>query len=194
MSKLALEKLREHLGEELLESHDFRGDETVVVARERIVETCRFLKEHPDLRFTMLADLTAVDLLPSEPRFEVVYHLHSIPSRARVRLKVRLPEEDPVVPTLCGLYAIANWLEREVYDLYGIRFDGHPDLRRILLYESFEGHPLRKDYEKDRHPPLSRRPEAEIEAVLARSGRARPLPEPTEAAGPTAHKERRGAP
>jgi NADH-quinone oxidoreductase subunit C len=180
MSKLALERLRELLAGDLLEQHDFRGDETAVLPRARLVEAVRLLKEHPDLRFDQLTDLTAVDLLPRTLRFEVVYHLHSLSTRQRVRLKVQLAEGDAVVPTLTGLYPIADWLEREVWDLYGIRFEGHPELRRLLLYESFEGHPLRKDYAKERRQPLARRPEEEIAEVLERRGRARDLPDPTE--------------
>jgi NADH-quinone oxidoreductase subunit C len=102
----------------------------------------------------MLIDLTAVDYLPREPRFEVVYHLHSISINHRVRIKLLVPEGEPEVDSATDLWSSANWLEREVWDLYGIRFAGHPDLRRLLLYEQFEGHPLRKDYPKERRQPL----------------------------------------
>jgi NADH-quinone oxidoreductase subunit C len=107
----------------------------------------------------MLADLTAVDYLrypgrEDGPRFEVVYHLYSLRHNHRLRVKVRLDEDDAVVPTATSLWPIANWLEREVWDMFGIRFDGHPDLRRLLMYEEFVGHPLRKDYPIDRRQPL----------------------------------------
>ena len=102
----------------------------------------------------MLMDLTAVDYLGQTPRFEVVYHLYATGTNQRVRIKVRVAEEAAEIASVVGLYLSANWMEREVFDLYGIRFDGHPDLRRILLYDEFEGHPLRKDYPKERRQPL----------------------------------------
>ena len=102
----------------------------------------------------MLTDLTVVDRLGEQPRFEVVYHLYSVAKNHRVRLKVGVPEDAPVVASATALYASADWMEREAFDLYGIRFDGHPDLRRILLYDEFEGHPLRKDYPKTKRQPL----------------------------------------
>jgi NADH-quinone oxidoreductase subunit C len=130
-----------------------------VLAREALVEALAFCRDEPDLRMDLLVDLTAVDYstFPGRedgPRFEVVYHLSSIPHTHRVRLKVRVEEDDPVVPTATGLWPIADWLEREVWDMFGIRFAGHPDLRRLLLYEEFQGHPLRKDYPIDRRQPL----------------------------------------
>jgi NADH-quinone oxidoreductase subunit C len=107
----------------------------------------------------MLMDLTAVDYLTypgreDTPRFEVVYHLYSVPHNHRVRIKAGVEEDAPVVPTAVPLWPIANWLEREVWDMYGLRFAEHPDLRRLLLYEQFEGHPLRKDYPVTRRQPL----------------------------------------
>jgi NADH-quinone oxidoreductase subunit C len=114
----------------------------------------RFLRDEPGLDFEMLMDVTAVDYLGQEPRFEVVYHLYSLKRNHRVRIKARLPEAAPEIASLVELWPSANWMEREVWDLYGIRFSGHPDLRRILLYDEFEGHPLRKDYPKERRQPL----------------------------------------
>jgi NADH-quinone oxidoreductase subunit C len=179
MSRAALEKLKEQFPEAVLETHDFRGDETAVVEAARIQEICTFLRDEPTLRFDMLTDATAVDYLlypgRTAPRFEVVYHFYSVSNKARLRVKVRLPEESPEVDSLCALWPIANWLEREIWDMYGIRFRGHPRLRRILLYEEFVGHPLRKDYPKEKRQPLVRRPEGEIAEVLAKRGRARPL-------------------
>jgi NADH-quinone oxidoreductase subunit C len=179
MSHAALEKLKAKFPAGVLETHDFRGDETAVLDPAILKAACLFLRDEPGLAFNMLTDATAVDYLTypgrSAPRFEVVYHLHSISAKHRLRLKVRLPEEEPEVDSLTELWPIANWLEREIWDMYGIRFRGHPELRRILLYEEFVGHPLRKDYPKEKRQPLLRRPEGEIVEALARRGRARSL-------------------
>jgi NADH-quinone oxidoreductase subunit C len=138
----------------VLETHARLGDATAVIEPGRILEALRLLRDDRELDYAMLTDLCAVDYLPAVPRFEVVYHMYSLSRNQRVRLKVRVPAEDPRVDSAASLYPSANWMEREVWDLYGIRFDGHPDLRRILLYEEFEGHPLRKDYPKERRQPL----------------------------------------
>jgi len=116
-------------------------------------------RDEPSLGFAMLTDLTAVDYLKypghaDGPRFEVVYHLYSLAHNHRLRLKVKVDEDDPVVPTAVDLWPIANWLEREVWDMFGVRFADHPDLRRLLMYEEFVGHPLRKEYPIDRRQPL----------------------------------------
>lgn len=154
-----LARLQERFGSRITETHAHRGDHTAVVERGAIVEALRFCRDEPDLRFDMLMDLTAVDYSTFHgredgPRFEVVYHLYSVPHNHRVRLKVRVEEDDAVVPTAVGLWPIANWFEREVWDMFGVRFEGHPDLRRLLMYEEFQGHPLRKDYPIDRRQPL----------------------------------------
>ncbi len=119
---------------------------TLVVPRDRLAEVCRVLRDDPALGFDVLADLTAVDWWPREPRYTVVYHLVSTSNRARVRLEVALDGADAHVATLRGTWASAGWLEREVWDLFGIVFDGHGDLRRLLMPEDWDGHPLRKDY------------------------------------------------
>jgi NADH-quinone oxidoreductase subunit C len=119
---------------------------TMVAARDQLPAIARVLRDHPDLRFTFLADITAVDVHPAEPRFELIYILVSIAHRLRLRLKVRLAGEDARVPTLTSLWQAANWLEREVWDMFGIQFDGHPDPRRLLMPEDWDGFPLRKDY------------------------------------------------
>ena len=120
---------------------------TVYVDREHIVEVCLALRDDPALQFAFLADVTAVDYLPAEPRFEAVYHMVSIgASPKRLRVKVRVPGGDPRVPSVVPVWPTAGWLEREVFDLFGITFDGHPDLRRILTPDDWVGHPLRKDY------------------------------------------------
>ena len=119
---------------------------TMFVAPGDLPAVARALREHPGLRFDFLAELTAIDFWPREPRFEVVYLLVSIQHRARLRLKVRLNGDRPSLATATDLWPAANWLEREVWDLFGIEFDGHPDRRRLLMPEDWTGHPLRKDY------------------------------------------------
>src|SRR6266851_7942919 len=119
---------------------------TMYVSRDELPAVARALRDRPDLAFTFLAELTAVDFWPREPRFEVVYILVSIAHRRRLRVKVRLHGADPHVATVSGVWPAANWLEREVWDLFGIAFDGHPDPRRLLMPEDWEGFPLRKDY------------------------------------------------
>jgi NADH-quinone oxidoreductase subunit C len=116
------------------------------VSRDDVPAVMQRLRDHPELRFTLLAELTAVDFWPREPRFELVYLLVSIERAARLRVKVRLDGDDPHVATLTGLWPAANWLEREVWDMFGIAFDGHPDPRRLLMPEDWDGYPLRKDY------------------------------------------------
>jgi NADH-quinone oxidoreductase subunit C len=154
-----LEHLRGRFGARIVETHDHRGDHTAVVTRDALVDVLGHCRDDASLAFDMLMDLTAVDYLKfpgreDGPRFEVVYHLYSIGHNHRVRIKVLVEEDDPVVPTAVPLWPIANWLEREVWDMFGIRFAGHPDPRRLLLYEEFVGHPLRKDYPINRRQPL----------------------------------------
>ena len=154
-----LDRLRTRFGAAVVETHAQCGDHTAVVERGVIVDALRFCRDEPDLGFDMLSDLTAVDFLKfpgreDGPRFEVVYHLYSLTHNHRVRLKVRVDEDEAVVPTAVDVWPIANWLEREVWDMFGIRFAGHPDPRRLLMYEEFVGHPLRKDYPINRRQPL----------------------------------------
>ena len=118
---------------------------TLYVPADRLLEICTALRDMPSLRFNVLVEVTAADYLPRNPRFEVVYHLLSVPHRLRVRLKVRVADTG-FVPTVQGVWPSAGWLEREVWDMFGIIFDGHPDLRRLLMPEDWEGHPQRKDY------------------------------------------------
>jgi NADH-quinone oxidoreductase subunit C len=119
---------------------------TCYVSRDALPALARALRDQPEFAFTFLAELTAVDFWPKAPRFELVYILVSIANRLRLRLKVRLLADDPHVPTACGVWPAANWLEREVWDLFGIAFDGHPDPRRLLMPEDWQGFPLRKDH------------------------------------------------
>ncbi|MBN2361487.1 MAG: NADH-quinone oxidoreductase subunit C [Deltaproteobacteria bacterium] len=191
MAKPLLEALQRRFPTEVLQCHDFRGDETAIIRRDRIVEIFTWLRDCPDTDLNLLVDVTAVDYLaeglsgspssvesesrrtspnqhqPGKPwyqppapepgataRFEVVYHLLSLARGWRLRVKVPLTEQDPLVDSLVPVYQSADWFEREAWDLYGIRFEGHPDLKRILLYEEFIGHPLRKDYPINRRQPL----------------------------------------
>lgn len=119
---------------------------TLSVGRDDLPAVARALRDRPDLAFALLAEVTAVDVWPREPRFEVVYLLISLEHRLRLRLKVRLPGDDAHLATMSGLWPSANWLEREVWDLFGIAFDDHPDPRRLLMPEDWEGHPLRRDH------------------------------------------------
>ncbi len=123
-----------------------REEMTIYVGRSYLREACVLLKSDPTCDFNYLSDVTCVDWLPEEPRFEVVYHLFSIAKKERVRLKARLSGDSPVIESVTSIWPGANYAEREVYDLFGVRFTGHPYLRRLLMPEDWEGHPLRKDY------------------------------------------------
>ena len=140
-----VEKLKEKFGASIQEVKTFRGEVTVTVAKEALYEICRFLYADPDLQFRFLTDLCGVDNLPQIPRFEVVYLLYSMKNNERVRLKTKVGVGESV-SSVESIWKAADWLEREAYDLFGIPFDNHPDLRRILLWDGFEGYPLRKDY------------------------------------------------
>jgi len=147
--------LQTKLQGKFLEAQSSQGDEIVTLSSEGLLETFQLLKEDTELAFDVLMDLTVVDYLGKKtPRFEVVYQLYSLPLNHRLRVKVPLPEENPEVVSLTPLWKTANWLEREAWDMFGIRFHGHPNLRRILLYEEFQGHPLRKDYPVNQCQPL----------------------------------------
>jgi len=150
---VALEKLVGRFGDDIVSTHSEFGDDTALVRREKIVEICTFLRDDPDLVFDFAMDLTCVDYLGEEPRFEVVYHLYSLAKKHRVRIKARVPEEDPVIDTVIPVWVGMDWYEREAYDMYGIVFRNHPNLKRILMYDQFVGHPLRKDYPKARRQP-----------------------------------------
>ncbi len=125
--------------------HD-RGELTLWIEPDRIVEVCSYLKA--ERQFNRLAAVTGLDWYPVEPRFEVVYLLHSLATNERLRLKCRLHGDAAEIESVCGIWSAANWYEREVFDLFGVRFRNHPDLRRIMMPEDWEGHPLRKDYPK----------------------------------------------
>ncbi|MBI4615630.1 MAG: NADH-quinone oxidoreductase subunit C [Planctomycetes bacterium] len=144
-----VQRIKEEFAEDVLHVAVHRGQETVYVKRDRILAILSLLKEDKDLSFGYLADLAGADHLefPYAPeRYAVAYHLYSFPNRRWQRVKAMVPEEDPWIDSAVELWPAANWLEREVYDLFGISFRGHPDLRRILMPEDFPGHPLRRDY------------------------------------------------
>ena len=138
----------------VLSYHSQHGDDTIVVASADRAEIAAWLKQHDDLLFDLLMDTTVVDWVEEEPRFEVVDHFFSTSKHHRLRMKCRVDEDAASAPSLVPLYGSANWMEREAYDMYGVQFDGHPDMRRILLYPSFQGFPLRKDYDKLQAWPL----------------------------------------
>jgi NADH-quinone oxidoreductase subunit C len=155
MAQIVLERLRRKFGAAILETHNEHGDETAVVETSRLREVAEFLRDDRELQFNLPVDCTAVDYLGRrEPRFEVIWHLYSVPQRHRVRIKVRVTEEDPSCPALTLVWPGMDWHEREAWDMYGIRFVGHPNLKRVLMYEEFVGFPLRKDYPVDKRQPL----------------------------------------
>jgi NADH-quinone oxidoreductase subunit C len=145
-ANVVAEQLRAWNAKAVAEVIQFRDETTIVVPRELLRATAERCREQKALQYNLLTDATCVDRYPHEPRFELKYHLVSIPRREKVRLTVRLSGSDPVVDSLVPVWPGANWLEREIFDLFGIRFNGHPDLRRILLPDDWEGYPLRRDY------------------------------------------------
>jgi NADH-quinone oxidoreductase subunit C len=146
MNQVILEKLKAQFPAGIEGSYEFRGDMTVQVKRDDIVRVSEFLKTDPELAFDLLIDLCGVDMYRPEGRFEVIYNLYSLKNKRYVRLKVRVDEDNPVVATVTGVWPGANWHERETFDMFGIKFSGHPDLRRFYMPEEFEYYPLRKDF------------------------------------------------
>ena len=153
-ASVTLSKLTKRFPGSIIETHSYRGDDTAVVKKEDILDTCTFLRDDEALLYNFMMDLTAVDYLGKEPRFEVVYHLYSLKFNKRVRIKARVSESDCSIDSVVPVWIGADWFEREAFDLYGITFKGHPELRRILLYEGFQGHPLRKDYPIKQRQPM----------------------------------------
>ncbi len=146
-----LKKIQEKFSQHFVNSHSNLGEDTVLIKKDGLLEVMKYLKESEG--FNVLMDLTCVDYYGEEERFEVVYHLYDLDKKRRLRVKVRVDEEKPEVESLCGLWKSANWYEREVWDMFGVRFLNHPDLKRILMYDEFEGHPLRKDYPLRKRQP-----------------------------------------
>jgi NADH-quinone oxidoreductase subunit C len=164
-SSANLQYIQEKLGLRVLGTLLFRGDDVLILDSAGLRESFRFFKEDARLHLDFLSDITAVDYWKKqEPRFEVVYQLHSLNGGKRLRVRVPVPEDDATVESLTPLWRGANFLEREVWDLFGIRFIDHPDLRRILLYDEFQGHPLRKDYPVNLWQP--RVPERKVDGTF----------------------------
>lgn len=170
MSERVLETLREKFGAAILETHSQFGDDTALVDAKSWKAICRFLRDDPRMAFDMFVDLCGVDYPHREPRMEVVLHLYSTQRRHRVRLKARVGDSEmsgAEIDTVTDVWVGASWFEREAYDLCGVTFLGHPDLRRILMYPEFEGHPLLKDYPAQKTQPLvPYRTEAEAQRPL----------------------------
>ena len=183
------QQVQERFSQWVIGTHHYRGDETVILKRDGLLEVCAWLRDDPNMAFNFLMDVSCVDYVtfgntqasapslqtPSplpyfmkpkpvtetwqrgvgeEYRFEVVYHLYSLTHTHRLRIKVPVTSREPAVGSLTSLWESANWFEREVWDMFGIAFTGHPNLKRIMMYESFQGHPLRKDYPYWKRQPL----------------------------------------
>ncbi len=166
MSQAILERLKERYEDGVVETATERGDDCAVLKRDIVVDVCRFLKEDADFAMNLFVDVTVVDWLDRRaPRFDVVYQLKSITKRHRVTLKVRVDDgDDAWVPSVTGVWRGADWFEREIWDMFGVRVEGHPNLRRILMWDGFEGHPLRKDFPVAGRQPLVelRKPEVHV--------------------------------
>jgi len=151
---MLIEKLKERFGDAIAGTETANGDETIAIARDGSLEILKSLRDEPGFEFNFLVDLTAVDWLERKPRFDVIYHLNSLTLRHRLRIKVAVDYPEPWAYSATPIWKGADWLERECFDMFGIVFKGHPDLRRILMYDTFEGHPLRKDYPYNKRQPI----------------------------------------
>src|ERR1700722_3962558 len=151
---MLIEKIKARFGSEILDAQNERDEETFTIDRDRAYDFFRALRDDPDFQFNFLTDLTAVDWLDRKPRFDVVYQLNSLTLAHRIRVKIGVDGAEPLVHSVVGGWGAADWLERECFDMFGVVFKGHPDLRRILMYDSFEGHPLRKDYLYNHRQPI----------------------------------------
>jgi NADH-quinone oxidoreductase subunit C len=164
MAQIILDRLADQFrGGEILETGSQHGNEWARIRPDAWATVARFLRDDPVTMLDTFVDLTCVDRFGREPRFDVVLHLRSLDKKHRVRLYSGVPEEDPTIETLVPVWAGVDWFEREAFDLYGVRFMGHPDLRRILMYPEFVGHPLRKDYPKEKRQPLIRREAGKVD-------------------------------
>ena len=148
------ERLKSKFPKQILSNHNDFGDETVVVSADAIIEIMTFLRDDPEIAFDLLLDVCGVDYPDRPNRFEVVYHLYSLSKHHRLRVKASVPEKNPVIKSVIHIWEAADWFEREAYDMFGIIFDGHPKLKRLLMWEAFEGHPLRKDYPMGKRQPV----------------------------------------
>jgi NADH-quinone oxidoreductase subunit C len=164
MAQVILDRLNQAFTSgEIVETGSQHGNEWARIRPDAWAKVARFLKEDAATDLDMFIDLTCVDRFGREPRFDVVAFLYSVKKKHRVRLYAGVPEEDPTLDTLVPMWLGADWFEREAFDLYGVRFKGHPDLRRILMYPEFVGHPLRKDYPKEKRQPLVRREPGKVD-------------------------------
>jgi NADH-quinone oxidoreductase subunit C len=155
ISEDAVKKVKERFESDIISSYQDKDMVVFILKKEALLRFVQFIKEDPDIKMEQVTDITAVDWYQKrDVRFEVVYHFYSYTKNHRIRVKVPVEEQDPKVPSITGLFSGANWFERECWDMYGIVFVNHPDLRRILLYPEFVGHPLRKDYPIDKRQPL----------------------------------------
>jgi len=145
-ASVVIDRLRAWKAESVSQVIEYRGETTIVVPHNLLLATAEQCKQDPELNFNQLSDATCVDRFPNEPRFELNYQLLSIPRLARIRLRTSVSGQQPVIDSLEPVWPGANWMEREIFDLFGIRFEGHSDLRRILLPDEFEGAPLRRDF------------------------------------------------
>jgi NADH-quinone oxidoreductase subunit C len=171
MSKAAIAALAERFPDAVYGSYEGAGgDDCAFVKKDHILEVCRFCREDPRLGMNLAPYITAVDYLGQEPRFEVVYNLVSTRTNERIRLRVKVPETDCRLPSVTAVWRGVDWFERYCLDMYGIRFDGHPDPRRLLMYDEFVGHPLRKDYPLRARQPLV--PEREVRDIYRGPGPA----------------------
>jgi NADH-quinone oxidoreductase subunit C len=164
MAQIILDRLVDQFrGGEILETGSQHGNEWARIRPDAWATVARFLRDDPVTQLDTFVDLTCVDRFGREPRFDVVLHVRSQEKKHRVRLYGGVPEEDPTIETLVPVWIGVDWFEREAFDLYGVRFMGHPDLRRILMYPEFVGHPLRKDYPKEKRQPLIRREAGKVD-------------------------------
>lgn len=157
MSQIALKKVLRKFNTDILDHYSYLGNETVVIRQKALIKMVQFLKENRQLQFDFLTDITCVDY-PEQQQLEMVYHLYSTALKYRIRIKVPLDRSKPEIETLTVLWPCANWLEREVYDLFGVIFLNHPNLTRIMMYDGFQGHPLRKDYPITKRQPIIQPP------------------------------------
>lgn len=151
MAQFVADRIQQRFEDGIQRVSDDHGDLTIWVPRERLHDVLLFCRQDDELEFNFCMDVTAVDYqdLDAQPRFAVVYHLYSLATGKRVRIKAGVPEDDPVVDTAVDIWKSTDWFEREVYDMFGIRFEGHPNMKRILTHQDFVGHPMRKDYPAD---------------------------------------------
>lgn len=155
MSEIVIQCVLERFADQVIDTHSKLGDDTIALRNDRLLPLLEYLRDDERLAFDMPIDLTVVDWYRRrEPRFDVVYHLYSTTKKHRIRLKVQVDEDNPIVASSNPVWPGFDWYEREAYDLYGIEFAGHPKMKRIMMWEGFEGHPLRKDYPINRRQPL----------------------------------------